>query len=186
MLTPVSGHGGSSGSKSMMVARREWLRAAASATLMTNAWSIAQTYPSRRASGRGETPLAAARYAAVERDDRAGQIGAGAGREHQRQADHVVGPADAPQRHELLDLAAALGLIKHERRHFALKRAGRDRVYGDVLGREACGEMALEHVHGGLAGAVAVVVHHGRAQGVDRADVDHPRWVICHGGAAEV
>src|SRR5438128_526562 len=219
MLTPVSGHGESSGSKSMMVARREWLRAGASATLMTNAWSIAETYSSRRASGRGapaqpppcrpapavppsppscrrapmcpgagqcaharwpgaqhmvRTRLAAAGYAAVERDDRAGQVGARAGCEHQRQADDVIGPADAPQRHHLLDLVAALRLVEHERRHPALKRAGRDRVDGDVLACEALGEMAREHVHGGLAGTVAVVLHHGRAQAVDRADVDHP------------
>src|SRR2546426_6380593 len=151
MLTPVSGHGDSSGSKSMMVARREWLRAAASATFITNAWSIPQTYSSRRASGGGallrssagasrkvrpcrkapasvrKAPgwagkaaarrvLAAAGYAAVERDDRAGQIGACAGCEQQRQADHVVGPADAPQRHQLLDVATAVGLIEPERR----------------------------------------------------------------------
>src|SRR3954451_5855639 len=38
-LTPVSGHGASSGSKSMIVARCGWLAAGASATLVMRSWS---------------------------------------------------------------------------------------------------------------------------------------------------
>src|SRR2546421_1824525 len=39
MFTPVSGHGASSDSKSMIVARRGWLAAGASATLVMRVWS---------------------------------------------------------------------------------------------------------------------------------------------------
>jgi len=42
MLTPVSGHGESSSSKSMIAARREWLIAGASATFITNGSSMRQ------------------------------------------------------------------------------------------------------------------------------------------------
>jgi hypothetical protein len=44
MFTPVSGHGVSSGSKSIRVARREWLSAGASATLIIKGSSMREPY----------------------------------------------------------------------------------------------------------------------------------------------
>ena len=97
----------------------------------------------------------------------------------------VVGAADAPERHRLLDRLAALGLVEQERHHLALERPRGDRVDGDVLAGEALGEVAREHVHGGLARAVAVVLKRRRAQAVDRADVDHARGSSALGRGAQ-
>ena len=46
MFTPVSGHGASSGSRSIIVERREWLSAGASATLMMSGSSTGGPYRS--------------------------------------------------------------------------------------------------------------------------------------------
>ena len=46
---------------------------------------------------------------------------------------------------------------------------------GDVIARQPVRELAGEHVHGGLARGVRVVLGRGNAHAVDRTDVDAPR-----------
>jgi len=78
-------------------------------------------------------------------------------------------------------------LGKQAGRHARLERARRDRVDQDLrgqLGREVAGE----HVHGGLAGAVGEVLElRGRhPDAVDAADVHHPGRVVRCGRSAQL
>src|SRR4051812_8870279 len=84
MFTPRSGHGASSGSRSIMVARREWLRAGASATLRMNGSLIRRTLARPRAGldalGRERRSVARAR--------RAGALGGDLQRRRRRRGRH--------------------------------------------------------------------------------------------------
>src|SRR6266851_882308 len=73
------------------------------------------------------------RPAAIDRDERAGDVAGARRGEEERELRHVVEPAEAPQRQALHHRLARLGRAQPLEALGALDRAGRDRVDADAV-----------------------------------------------------
>src|SRR5690606_8935027 len=102
---------------------------------------------------------AGTREAAVDRNDRSGDPGAGPGCEEDRDAGHVLVATDPAERDQARDpVAEALEGAPH---HAAREGARRDGVHRDPLLRELAGEHAGQMVDRGLARTVGPDVERG-------------------------
>jgi DNA topoisomerase IB len=114
--------------------------------------------------------------AAVDGDDGAGDVGAGAGAEVDRDPGHILGAADPAQRGRGRDLVTERG--QGGGHHLRLERPGRDRVDRDVLRPQLPGQHPGQLVQPGLGRRVGVDGQGRDLQAVDAADVDDAGRVV--------
>src|SRR4029453_3023381 len=114
----------------------------------------------------------------VERQHRARDIGPGARAEELDHPRDVLHPPEAAQRHLGDRRRMEVWVVNDELHHPALEGSRSDGVDGDVLGRQAPGQMTAEVVNGRLAGAIAVALHARRPYPVDRSEVDYAGRVV--------
>jgi DNA topoisomerase IB len=132
-------------------------------------------------SGAGELP--GGPDAAVDRDDRAGDVGAAAPAQVDRHPGHVLGPPDPAQRGRGRDGIAVLG--QGGGHHLRFERSRRHRVDRDVPGAQLAGQHPGQLVQPGLGRGVGVGGHRRHLKAVDAADVDDPGRVVGRGRRLE-
>jgi DNA topoisomerase IB len=121
--------------------------------------------------------------AAVDRDDRAGDIGAAAAAQVDRHPGHVLGAADPAQRGRGRDGLAVPG--QGGGHHLGLERPRGDRVDRDVPRPQLAGQHPGQLVQPGLGRGVGVGRHRRDLKGVDAAHVDDPGRVVGRGRRLE-